>query len=69
MSSDIVRSYGHSWHIRSLGRPFARLVAHVQEEWRHRQTERLLESLPAEIRKDIGWPTRDANAHSIERLH
>jgi|GEM_PF-4550109 len=69
MSSDIVRSYGHSWHIRSLGRPFARLVSYVQEEWRHRQTERLLESLPAEIRKDIGWPTRDANGTSVERLH
>jgi len=25
--------------------------------WRQRQTERTLQSLPAELQKDIGWPT------------
>jgi hypothetical protein len=33
------------------------LVARVSVEWQRRKTERMLESLPQEIRKDIGWPT------------
>ena len=32
---------------------FERVVA----AWNRRKTERMLEGLPQEIRKDIGWPT------------
>ncbi|AYD00964.1 hypothetical protein [Neorhizobium sp. NCHU2750] len=27
--------------------------------WNRRKTERMLEGLPQEIRKDIGWPTTE----------
>lgn len=47
----------HSWRFRSLGRPVLMLAALLQLRWRQRQTERMLESLPSEIRKDIGWPS------------
>jgi hypothetical protein len=33
------------------------LVARVMVAWQRRKTERMLEGLPQEIRKDIGWPT------------
>jgi hypothetical protein len=36
-----------------LASPFARMLAAS----RRRKTERMLEGLPQEIRKDIGWPT------------
>jgi hypothetical protein len=29
----------------------------LRDAWRRRQTEKMLEGLPTEIRKDIGWPT------------
>lgn len=32
---------------------FERVIA----AWNRRKTERMLEGLPQEIRKDIGWPT------------
>ena len=69
MSTDQNSTRGYGWQIRSLGRPLARLASHVQEEWRHRRTEKLLESLPADIRKDIGWPAWDAKTNRVERLH
>lgn len=54
------RSNGSSGgRIRRLTRPLARLSSHLQHEWRQRRTERALNGLPAEIRKDIGWPTVD----------
>ena len=28
----------------------------LRDNWRRRQTEKMLEGLPVEIRKDIGWP-------------
>jgi hypothetical protein len=34
-------------------------LLHLRQSWSRHRTERLLESLPAEIRKDIGWPTAD----------
>lgn len=40
----------------------ARVALKLRDEWRRRQTEKMLESLPAEIRKDIGWPTSNAPA-------
>lgn len=36
------------------------LVARVSVAWQRRKTERMLESLPQEIRKDIGWPTTNS---------
>lgn len=30
-----------------------------QLAWRRRQTERAIEGLPSELRKDIGWPSTD----------
>lgn len=38
------------------------LPARLHREWRRRQTEKMLEALPREIRKDIGWPASDTNA-------
>lgn len=57
------------WQFRSLTRPITRFASHVQAEWRHRRTERMLEALPAEIRKDIGWPTSDYQGSANESLH
>ncbi|RWX78388.1 hypothetical protein EPK99_07135 [Neorhizobium lilium] len=39
--------------LRLFARPFLRL----RDQWHRRETEKMLESLPADIRKDIGWPT------------
>jgi hypothetical protein len=39
----------------------ATLMAFIErrrERWRRRHTERLLASLPPELRKDIGWPVQ-----------
>ncbi len=33
------------------------LLAKLAIAWQRRKTERMLEGLPQEIRKDIGWPT------------
>jgi hypothetical protein len=49
--------------------PLMRLANRVHAGWRHRQTERMLESLPSEIRKDIGWPSRDGSNHGDQRIH
>ncbi|MCF6368713.1 DUF1127 domain-containing protein [Rhizobium halophilum] len=51
-----------------IAAPFMRLASRVQADWRQRQTERMLESLPAEIRKDIGWPSGDGN-HEAKHIH
>lgn len=48
-ASPAPRNVGHK-QITSL---FERAVA----AWNRRKTERMLEGLPQEIRKDIGWPT------------
>ena len=47
------------WQFRSFARPITKLTAQLQLRWRQHQTEKMLESLPSEIRKDIGWPTSD----------
>ena len=41
----------------SFLRPALNLVLKFRDEWRRRQTEKMLEGLPVEVRKDIGWPT------------
>ena len=51
--------------IRRLTRPLARLSSQLQHEWRQRRTEHVLNGLPAEIRKDIGWPTGDPLASDL----
>jgi hypothetical protein len=33
------------------------VAARIVVAWQRRKTERMLEALPSEIRKDIGWPT------------
>ncbi|MBW6424643.1 hypothetical protein KX729_24635 [Rhizobium sp. XQZ8] len=44
----------------SFIRPAVVTVLALREAWRRRQTEKMLEGLPTEIRKDIGWPTTNA---------
>lgn len=51
----------------SFFQPVIRLAARLRREWHLRQTERMLEALPSEIRKDIGWPTGDAEITSPAR--
>lgn len=34
-------------------------VSNLRDAWRRRQNEQVLEGLPPEIRKDIGWPSTD----------
>ncbi|TWF54260.1 hypothetical protein [Neorhizobium alkalisoli] len=43
-------SYGAKLHAAAL-----RLI----DNWNRRKTERMLEGLPVDIRKDIGWPASD----------
>jgi len=34
-------------------------ISNLRDAWRRRQNEQVLEGLPPEIRKDIGWPSTD----------
>jgi hypothetical protein len=43
----------------ALTRPVLRLTRFIQTEITRRRTERMLEGLPFDIRKDIGWPAPD----------
>ena len=43
----------------TLGRTALLPVLKLREEWHRRQTEKMLEGLDPEIRKDIGWPATD----------
>jgi hypothetical protein len=36
-------------------------VSELRDAWRRRQNEHVLEGLPTEIRKDIGWPSTDSH--------
>ncbi|MDI7863616.1 hypothetical protein MRS76_16795 [Rhizobiaceae bacterium n13] len=38
-------------------RPVERLASHILAQWRRWQTERAIEALPFDVRKDIGWRT------------
>lgn len=57
--------HGSGWRLQNLTNPVAQLAIRAVAEWRQRRTERLLEALPAEIRKDIGWPARDSQKGAI----
>lgn len=53
-----------SWTLPSAYHPFrpaGRLAARLIAQWRRWQTEREVEALPFDLRKDIGWPTPDTN--------
>lgn len=54
-------SHGRPSPLSALFHNVTDLPARLRQEWRLRQTQKMLESLPAEIRKDIGWPTSDAS--------
>jgi hypothetical protein len=43
----------------------ARIIDRARDGWRRWQTERAIEAMPADMRKDFGWPTSDIrdNAH------
>lgn len=41
----------------SLVRPALLLIVKLRNDWHRRQTERMLEGLDLDIRKDIGWPS------------
>lgn len=43
----------------SLFGPAFAAITRLTDAWRRRQTERMLEGLDPDIRKDIGWPTTD----------
>ena len=47
----------------SFLRPTLLVVEKLRSDWRRRQTEKMLESLPAEVRKDIGWPTTNVSSN------
>jgi len=46
----------------SFAHPVLLAALKFRDEWRRRQSEKMLENLPAEIRKDIGWPAPNARA-------
>ena len=37
------------------------IASRVATHWRRWRTQRMIENLPADIRKDIGWPTTGAD--------
>ena len=57
-----ISNIAHGTGVQLLARPALRLARSFHEEWAKRRTERVLAGLPAEIRKDIGWPARDTPA-------
>lgn len=44
----------------ALVRAASLTVAKLRDAWLRRQTEKMLEGLDPDIRKDIGWPTSNA---------
>ena len=56
MASTTFPQYDTRRHSHGHAGPVARLAARIRVEWHRRRTERILAHLPAEIRKDIGWP-------------
>jgi hypothetical protein len=59
MSSITVRSTGHT---HGSGGAFTQLSSYahrIADHWRQWKAERELESMPFDIRKDIGWPSTD----------
>lgn len=37
-------------------------IEDIRVAWSRHKTERLIESLPADLRKDLGWPSSDIPA-------
>ncbi len=50
-----------------LGR-VARLTRRLQDAWKRHRTERALEGMPFDLRKDIGWPATDIDADKTPNL-
>ena len=46
---------------------FVELSTDLYASWRRRQNLRILENLPADTLKDIGWPTTDNKRMRIAR--
>lgn len=46
-----------------LFQPLGRLVANAHSSWNRWQQERALEAMPADMRKDLGWPTSDMTSN------
>ena len=45
----------------------ARFIDRVRDGWKRWQTERAIEAMPADMRKDIGWPTTDIRCQAGNR--
>jgi uncharacterized protein YjiS (DUF1127 family) len=53
------RTHSPSFGLPSLPQFLTRLLRTISLRLQTRRTERMLESMPMELRKDIGWPTTD----------
>lgn len=45
----------------------SRFIDRVRDGWSRWQTERAIEAMPADMRKDIGWPTTDIRSQTGNR--
>ncbi|WHA39791.1 hypothetical protein [Agrobacterium larrymoorei] len=61
-SGSSLRRHSSSWLSRLVG-----LGTDLYASWRRRQNLRVLENLPADTLKDIGWPTTDNKRMRIVR--
>lgn len=67
MTTVIHRSTGNHHGLFTTGRAFTQFSSFMHSlagRWQRWQTEREIESMPFDIRKDIGWPSAD-----IEKNH
>ena len=51
----------------SVSHPFTAFVARLRADWDRWQTERAIEALPSDMRKDIGWPTSDIQQDGVTK--
>ena len=56
---------GFNWGFHMMTGSFVRFASRVRNQRRRHKTEKLLASLPVEIRKDIGWPTNDGTSSQL----
>lgn len=61
-SGSSLRRHPSNWLSRLVG-----FGTHLYASWRRRQNLRILENLPADTLKDIGWPTTDNKRMRIVR--
>lgn len=66
MASTSQRTHSSGWQLQNLARPIVQFTSRLHAEWQHRRNERMLESLPSEIRKDIGWPVPDDTTRCMQ---